>query len=157
MRGINIFEQAHLVNAIPPINGTGGKSTDVWHMKYHRWANIILQIGVSAAAATKILVFGCTDAAGTNPTAIPFTLYKEETALGDTLSAKEAVTAAGYTPSANDNIMYGILVDASELPDDKPYMYVQVTNGTNSVILSAVAILTGARYSGSATGETVIT
>lgn len=66
------------------------------------------------------------------------------------------MSAAGYTPSANDNIMYGIFLDAAELPDDKPWMYVQATNGTNSVIMSCLVILTGAGYVGSATGRTVI-
>lgn len=156
MRGLNLFEQAHVVHALPAINATGGKITDIWNMKNHRMANILLGIGVSAAAATKILVYACDNAAGDNPVAIPFSLYKEETAGGDTFSAREAVTAAGYTPSANDNIMYGIVVDSTELPDDQPWMYVSLTNGTNSVIASCFVVLTGAGYVGSATGQTVL-
>lgn len=155
-RGLNLFEEAHIVHALPAINGTGGKSTDVWNMKIGRSVNILFSIGVSAAAFTKLLVYACDDAAGSNPQALPFSLYAEETALGDTLGPRQAVTAAGYTPVATDNIFYGIFVDAAELPDDKPWMYVQATNGTNSVIMAAFAIITGTGYRGANTGQTAI-
>ena len=157
MRGENLFEQAHFVNLLPAVDLSGGKLTDVFHMKFHRWANIFIGIGVSAAAFTKIIVEACTDATGAGNEAIPYTLYKEETAAGDSFSAKEDVTAAGYTPSANNDIMYGIFVDSAQLPDDKPYVRVSLTNGANSVIASAVAILTGQRYTGAGNDQTVLT
>lgn len=156
MRGFNIFEQAHVVNGFAPVNGTGGKTSDVWSMKNHRAANILFKVGVSADAFTKLLVFACDDFASANPVAIPFKLYKEETALGDTFDAGVDVTAAGYTPSANDNIMYGIYVDAQALASlDKSCMYVQATNGTNSVLMDCTVILTGGS-GGAGTGETAI-
>lgn len=157
MRGINLFEQAHYVNLLPPVDGTGGKTSDVFHMKNHAFANILMQIGVSAAAATKIFVDACSNAAGDNSEAIPFDLYAEETAEGDTFAARQSVTAAGYTPSANNSIMYGIFVDAARLPDDKPYVRIRLTNGTNSFLVSAVAILTGPRYTGAPDQQTVLT
>jgi hypothetical protein len=145
MRALNLFEEAHIVNALPPIDITGGQSSDVWSMKNFRGANILLQAGVSAAAWTKILLFACDDFAGTNPVAIPFKIYKCETALDDKFTSNSDVTAAGYTPSANDNIMYGIYVDSQALASlGKECLYVQVTNGANSVIGSMAVILTGA-------------
>jgi hypothetical protein len=156
MRGFNIFEQAHVVNGVPPINATGGKASDVVTLKGHRAVNFLWKIGVSAAAATKILVYACDDFAGANPVAIPFKLYKEETAAGDTFDAAVDVTAAGYTPSANDNIMYGIYVDAQALASlGKACIYSQMINGTNSVIADCTVILTGGA-AGAGTGETVI-
>lgn len=148
MRGINLFETAHFVNAIPPVNGTGGVTGDVFSMKNWAWANILLKMGVSAAAATKILVEACTNAAGDDAEAIAYDLYAEETDAGDTFGERQSVDAAGYTPSANNNIMYGIFVDAARLPDDKPYCRVRVTNGTNSLLVDATVILTGFRYGG---------
>lgn len=148
MRGINLFESAHFVNAIPPINGTGGVTGVEFSMKNWAWANILLKVGVSAAAATKILVEACTDASGAGAVAIPFSCYSCETDGSDVFGAREAVTAAGKTPSANNNIMYGLFVDAAELPDDKPYVRVRLTNGTNSFLVDATAILTGFRYGG---------
>jgi len=156
-RALNLFEEAHVVNGLPPINATGGKASDIVSMKNFRGVNFLWQIGVSAAAPTKIFVYACDDAAGTNPVAIAFKIYKSETALGDIWGAATDVTAAGYTPSANDNIMYGIFVDAQALASSgKGWIYSQLTNGTNSVIASCAIIMTGAGYNGSNTGRTAI-
>lgn len=156
-RALNIFEEAHVVGGLPPINATGGKASDIVNMNGFRGANILWQIGVSAAAATKILVYACDNANGDNPVAIPFKLYKSETALGDIWGAATDVTAAGYTPSANDNIMYGIFVDAQALASSgKGWLYSQMTNGTNSVIASCAIILTGPRFAGANNGLTAI-
>lgn len=148
MRGIALAEVGHIVNILPPIDITGGKNGDVFSMENHSHATIIIQIGVSSAAFTKILVNECTSLAGAGATAIAFNVYKEETAAGDTLGARTAVTSAGLTPSANDTIMYVIELDAAELSDASHFVQLSLTNTTNSVIASAVAILTGARYGG---------
>ena len=145
---INVAEQLHIVNIMPPIDITGGVDADVFSMANYKHATIILAIGVSAAAFTKILVNEVDNFAGDNPVAIPYALYKEETALGDTLSAKEAVLAAGKTPAAADGIFYVIEIDADELSDGKGFIELSLTNGVNAVLASAVAILSGARYGG---------
>lgn len=145
-KGFYVAQQGHIINALPPIDISSGKFSDVWSMAKHQHCTIIVQVGVSAAAFTKIIVQACDDFVPTATTDIAYTLFSEETAAGDTLAAKEAVAAAGKTPSANDNIMYVIEVDASELPDGKPNLRVSLTNGVNSVIASVVAILSGSRF-----------
>lgn len=157
MRGINLFEEAHVVNALPAINGTGGKLTDVWSMKNFRAANIIFGIGVSAAAPTKLLVFACDDSTGANPVAIPYKLYKCETTNDDKFGPAVDITAAGYTPVATDNIMYGIYIDAQALASSgKGWLYASLTNGTNSILIDCKVILTGPGYEGSNNGITAI-
>ena len=146
MKGFVLAEEGHVVQAIAPIDITGGKTGQAFSMKKYQHASILVLIGVSAAAFTKIIVNQCTDAAGDGATAIPFSIYKAETAAGDVLGARTAVTSAGYTPSANDGIFYVIELDANELADGSPYVQVQLTNGANSVIGSCVAILSGARF-----------
>ena len=148
MPGFNIAEMGHIVNILPPVDITGGVTGDVFSMANHSHATIIVQVGVSAAAFTKIIVNECTDFAATGVTAIAYSVYKEETAAGDTLGARTAVLAAGLTPSANDNIFYVIELDAAELSDGYNFVQLSLTNGVNSVIASAVAILSGARYAG---------
>lgn len=145
MRAVNIFEQAKIVNGVPPINATGGKASDVVSLKNWRGFNAVWALGISGAAPTSIRVFACDNFAGDNPVAIPFRLYKEETSLGDTFDAGVNVAAAGYiTVSANDNIMYGIYVDAQALASlGKECIYTSLVNGTNSVIASCTVILTG--------------
>lgn len=148
MKGFVIAEQAHVVQVTAPVDVTGGATGQAFSMKKYQHASILVMIGVSAAAFTKILVNQCTDAAGDSPVAIPFNIYKQETggASHDVLGPRTAVTSAGYTPSANDGIFYVIELDANELADGSPYVQVVLTNGSNSVIASIVAILTGARF-----------
>lgn len=148
MPALNMAERHHFVNILPPIDISSGKFSDVFSMAKHAHATIIVQVGVSAAAFTKIIVNACDDFVPTTRTAIAFRQYAEETAAGDTLGAATAVAAAGYTPSAADNIMYVIEIDAEELPAGKPNLELSLTNGVNSVIASAIAILSGSRYAG---------
>lgn len=150
MKGINIAEQCHVVNILPPIDITGGVYGDVFNMANFAHATIIIQVGVSAAAFTKILLAECLAATGHSGTAVPiaFNYYAEETAAGDTLGARTAVAATGITPSANDTIMYVIELDAAELSEGYNWVELHLTNTSNSVIASAVAILSGARFAG---------
>jgi hypothetical protein len=155
MQGNVLSETSHFVNILPPVDVTGGKKCQAFSMANNGHATILLQVGVSAAAFTAIIVqYGTataaigSDVAGN--TAMAFSIYKQETAGAshDVLGARTAVAATGFAPSANDGIMYVIEIDARELPDGNPYIQLVLTNGTNSVIASAVAILSGQRYSG---------
>lgn len=146
MSGIVMAEQCHIVNILPPIDITGGATSDVFSMGNYSHATIIVQIGVSAAAFTKLIVEKCDNFTPTTHTDMAFAVYKEETDSGDTLGARTAVAAAGVTPDAADNIMYVIEIDADELGAGFDKLRLEITNGVNSVIASAVAILSGGRY-----------
>ena len=65
MRGYNLVEMGHVVNILPPVDITGGKSADVFSMANYNRAQIIIQVGVSTAAWTSIVVNECTALAGT--------------------------------------------------------------------------------------------
>jgi hypothetical protein len=147
-KGFVIAEEGHIVNLVPAVNITGGVTGQVFNMKNHAHVSILIQIGVSAAAFTKIIVNECTDIGGDGPVAIPFALYAQETAgaVNDVLGARQQIASAGYTPSANDGIFYVIELDASELDQGFDYVQLSLTNGSNSVIANAVAILSGARF-----------
>jgi hypothetical protein len=163
MKGSVLAEEAHVVNILPPVDITGGKVSQAFSMGKYQHATIVLQIGVSAAAFTKIFVDqGTATAAVGTPIAgaahIAFSIYTQETAGADkdVLSARTAVASTGYTPSAADGIFYVIEVDASELTDGNSYVQLNLTNGANSVIASAVAILSGGRYVGSASATVTL-
>lgn len=146
MKGFVIAEEGHIVQIMSPIDITGGVLSDVWSMANYGHATIIVSIGVSAAAFTKIILQECDDFTPSNSTDIGYGLYSEETALGDTLGARVVTAAAGKTPSANDQIHYVIEIDAAELTDGFPNLRLSLTNGVNAVLASAIAILSGARY-----------
>lgn len=153
MKGFVVAEQGHVVNILPPVDITGGAKAQAFSMANYQHATIVVQIGVSSAAFTKIFVkYGsATAAVGADvagSTAMAFNIYVQETAGADkdTLGARTLVAATGQTPAATDGIMYVIELDASELPDGFPYVQLVMTNGTNSVIASAIAILSGSRF-----------
>ena len=147
-KGICIAEECHIVNLLPPIDITGGQWTDVFNMEGYSHATIIIQAGVTAAAWTKIIVNECIDATGHSgtATAIAHSIYKCETASSDVLGARTAVLAAGTTPSANNNIFYVIELDAAELTSGYNWVEISLTDAGNANLVSAVAILSGARY-----------
>lgn len=147
-KGFYVAQEGHVVNILPPVDITGGKTAQAFNMANSAHASILVQQGVAAAAFTKILVNACTSAGGAGATAIPFDIYTQTTAgaANDVLSGRTAVAAAGYTPAAGSGVFYDIEIDAAQLPQGSNYVQLQLTNGVNSVIASAVAILTGGRY-----------
>lgn len=145
-KGIVIAEECHVVNILPPIDLTGGVTGDVFTMKDYSHVTIIVQIGVSAAAPTKIIINECNTIAGGAANAIAHAIYIEETAAGDTLGSRTEVLAAGTTPSANDNIFYVIELDAAALAEGFNFVQLSITDGGNATLASAIAILSGARY-----------
>ncbi len=150
MKGINIAEELHVVNILPPQSIAGAVTSDVFSLKNYQHATIIVQCGATNADAGFITIEECDDFTPTTDTAIAFSYYKEETAAGDTLSAKQAAVAAtGIDVSANDNLTYVIEIDAAQLTEGYPGLYLKWSAPGGATLVSAVAILSGPRYAGS--------
>ena len=156
MAGFHVCQDGHVVNAVPPldINGTGFTS-DRFKLALYSHASFLLQIGANNGASV-ITVEECDDASGSHSTPIAFRYAKEETALGDTLSALANASSTGISTHASaDSIMYLIEIDASELSDGYPYVCIKGSDPSASVLVSGVAILSGARYAGEITPTAV--
>jgi hypothetical protein len=146
MKRAVLAEEAHIVNILPPVDINGGAvESDYFSMKESAHASIILTLGVTGAAST-VTLFESDDAAGTTETAIAFSVYKEETAAGDTLGARTAVAAAGFATSTENSITYVIEVDACDLTDGYPYLVLKLSDPEVATLVSAVAVLSGNRY-----------
>ena len=153
---MNIAEEAHVVNILPPLDADGSaRVSDYFSLKDYGHASILLTIG-QAGAASQVTLEESTNNAGGSTAAIPFHLNREETAGGDTLAAREAVSAAGFATSTNNNTTYILDVDASELSPGAPYLVLKLSDPGVSTLVSAVAILSDARHGG-ATTVTAIT
>lgn len=149
MKGINLAEQCHIVNILPPQSIAGAVAADIFSMENYAHATIIVTAGATNADAGNITLEECDDFTPTTDTAIDFYYYAEETAAGDTLGARtKAVAATGIDVSANDNITYIIEVDASQLTDGYPCLELKWSAPGGATLVSAVAVLTGARYAG---------
>ena len=146
MKGFNVAEEGHVVSIIPPIDINGGATvSDYWNVKNASHCSIILTFGVTGATAV-VTLEESDDNAGNSTTAIGFSYYIEETAAGDTLATRTAVTSSGFTYSANNGIIYVIEVDASELTDGFPYLVLKIADPSSATLASAVAINSGIRH-----------
>ena len=146
-QGITLAQEGHVVNILPPIDANGAvRNSDVFSMRRYGHATIIVQVGVSGGAVSTVTVEECDDFVPTNATAIAFSGYKEETAAGDTLGAKVAATTAGFAMSTNNSIFYVIEIDARQLTDGYDNLRIVLTDPTASMIVSAVAVLSGSRF-----------
>jgi len=148
MKGINIAEQLHVVNILPPQDVSGGVTSDVFSLENHQHATIIVTAGSTNANAGNVTIEECDDLTPTTDTAIAFNYYAETTDAGDTLGARTAATTAGIDVSGNDNITYVIEIDASELTDGYPCLELKWSACGGATYGSAIAILSGARYAG---------
>lgn len=153
MKGFNIAELGHVVNILPPVDvdTAAGASCVCFSMENYSHVDIIIQTGVTDAVPGTITVEQCTDLAAGTAVAIPFSYYAETTAAGDTLGERTTVANTGFALSANDNCMYVISIDASQLSDGYPCIQVEWSNPGGSTLGSAVAVLSGARYAGECT------
>ena len=144
-KGTVIAEEFHVVNILPPQSATTALDADVFNMKNYAHATIIVQFGTTNADAGNITVEECTAADGTGATALTeLFVYAETTAAGDTLGAR--TDDPSIDVSANDNVMYVIEIDASELTAGYNYIQVAYSVPGGATLISAVAILSGARY-----------
>ena len=147
MKGFNIPENAHVVNALPPVSLAGGVTSDYWSMAKHSHVDILVLLG-AAVQVEQILVYQSEDNAATGEDAIVFKYYSETTAAGDVLDRQTDATVAGFaTASAGTaSTMHVISLDASELAVDHPYMCVKVVGAGGAQLGAIVAILSGSRY-----------
>ncbi len=143
-----LAQSGHAVLALAPVDVTGGKKTAAINLKNYSHLSALIGIGVSAAAPGAITVEACTAQDGTGATAIPFNVFKSETAAGDVLGPLVACTSGGFTPPATDGIFYVIEMDSSEMPAGSSYVRVSIADTTNSVIATVFFVLSGARYAG---------
>ena len=145
-KGCTIAEQGHVVNALPPLDiDAGAQTTDAFSMAEYSHASIIIQLGVTGAAST-VTVKESTDNAAAGATARAVDYYAEETAAGDTLSARTAATASGFATSTNDSVMYVIEINAEDLSDGSEWVTVHLSDPGAATFGSAVAVLSGSRY-----------
>jgi len=153
---MNIAEQGHVVNILPPQSITAAVTSDIFSMKNYAHATIIVTAGATNADAGNITIEECDDFTPTTDTAIDFNYCAETTAAGDTLGARTLAAAAmGIDVSGNDNITYVIEIDARELTDGYPCLELKWSAPGGATLVSAVAILSGSRYAGTESPTTI--
>lgn len=169
MQGWNIAEGAHLVQVLPPVSISGGKTGQRFHMKNAAHVSIIVMIGsMGANVPTAMLVKVCQDVNGTGATAIPFRSYKSKSngITVDQTSPPIVAAAAGITAfDKASNQFYVLEIDTQEslstgdasTSTDYPYIEWSITDSGNVTIVGVVAILSGQRFQGQGTSQPTVT
>ncbi len=145
-----------IVNALPPVDCNGGKTTDVISLKNYDTCTFIVQFGVVNDSATPglLTIKKCTAVDATGAAAMAFTYRVEATAAGDTLDAAAAATSTGIdldsVLSTTDSVFVVIEVKADELTDGTTTAYdclrLDIAYSAHSAIASCVAILSDGSY-----------
>ena len=143
-KGTNIAQEFHVVNILPPKDVSGGVSSDVFSMKDAGHATIIIQAGSTNADAGNVTLEECDNFIPTTHNEMTFNFWMEDTASGDVVEKQTA--AALIDVSGNDNIVYVIEVDASEMTAAYPNLRISWSACGGATYGSAVAILSGFRY-----------
>lgn len=155
MKRILLAEECKVVNMWPAKNlNNGATYTDVVNMEDYETLNLIIQSGGNTVGATvQVTCYETTGvtAGGGVGTLIGFDSW-EITASSDTVRAKAAVGAAShYTVPASKNVMAILAVDAKKLTAGYGFVEFKFSDPGAATYLSAVAVLTGNRYSGVST------
>ncbi len=145
MKGINIAEQCHIVLPFAPKDVDTLPTFEVWSMKNHGHASIILTLGVTGAAST-VTLLAADDFTPSNTTALAFDYYAMTTAGGDTIGVRTSATSSGFATSTNDGVFYVIEIDADALPEGKPNLQLVLSDPAAATFGAAVVVLSGARY-----------
>ena len=146
-KGFTIAEEGHDVLALAPVDINGGVNSAVWSMTQWGHASILVALGVTGGATT-VTVEECDDFVPSSVTAIAFSYYKEETAGGDVLSAKQAATTSGFVASTNDGVFYRLEIDAAQLSDGFPNLRVVLSDPSGATFGAVIATLSSGRYAG---------
>jgi hypothetical protein len=94
--------------------------------------------GTNTGTAT-ITVLAASDNAGTGAAAVPFKYRKKNAGVANSTHGNVIdATVAGFTTTANENTLYEIEIDASVLPDGKPFVALKLTETVNDPVDGAV-------------------
>ena len=147
-------QDGHIVMALPPQNITGGVHSLAINFTKYTHLSALVGFGATSAQVGLVTVEVCTAQNGTGSTAIPFTLFAQETNGGDVLGAQVNVPSTGYQPPNTANINYCIEVDSAQIPNNAVtgasagynYIRVSIADAANTDLAAIFFVLSGARY-----------
>lgn len=149
-KGFVLAEEGHLVQLWEPADHTAAESTLVVRMGKYSHLTAIISYGATPRVDGLILVESCNNMTPSVHTEIVFDYYEcildFEGALGDVLSARKSAAVTGLVPTAVANTMYVIELDADQLVSGHIGFRFRQADPTGASIMSAIAILSGARY-----------
>jgi hypothetical protein len=144
---MSVFSQEHFINGglAPVADGLAGTvNSDVVNTAQYDHATFVVIRGVATGGTADhtFTVEACSLADGTGAEAVPFK-SRGGALTGAALGALTARTAAGYTNVAGSNRLDVIEVEASDLPDGKPFVRLHSVEVTNDPVVAAILTILG--------------
>lgn len=141
------FGKRHIVKGLDAVANAfaGTVHSTVVHMAEYAVCRFIYHKAVGSTGTATITIEACDNAAGANPTAIPFKVQKY-TGADDLPGAVTAVAAAGFTTTAGSSQLYVIEVDAQSLGSQGWLRLTSVEVVASAVLGGIVIEMVGARY-----------
>lgn len=146
-----LSEKFSIINLFgPTADGfNGGPSSDVINMGKADRVNILFAHKGGTTGTGKVQVYAGDSVAPSNGEAVVFKYRKKTTGASDTWGAvTDAVAATGFTTVAGEDTIYDIQVDGADLPADKPYAYLLLTEVVNDPVVVQASAVMNARYPG---------
>jgi len=156
-KGFYVAQEGHVVSLLPPASASGGATGLIFNLKTYAHASIIIQAGALAGGATAIQLYSCTSEAGAGAAAQAFDYFFQSAAgAGNDVFAPGAIANSGRTnvasgsfaPANTANTVFVIELDAAQLPQGSPYVKLVLTDTAEADYYSAIAILSGGRFTG---------
>jgi hypothetical protein len=124
-------------------------TTDSISMANHdKLTFLVYQSGGTTGNATITMLASATSTPS-GSTALPFRYRKMTTGASDVMGDVINATASGFTTTANEDAIYELEIDSSELPEGQPWVHLVCTEATNDPVNGCViALLSEPRYGG---------
>lgn len=134
----------------------GNPASDIVSLANYGHVAFVIMQAAGAVGAYKIQVEACSDNTGSGNEAIAFS-YRKGDADGTDLGSLTAVASTGHTTTAGqEDRIFIVEVNAEDLPVDKPWVRLQLTETTDGAIDAGIlAILSEGRYLGSSLPDAV--
>lgn len=135
------FGESHVIKGLDAVADafSGTVYSDVVNLANWHLARFLVHKGVGLLGTSTLTVEACSDAAGNNPTAVPFR-YQSVTGADDVPSDVTAAAAAGFATTAGSSQLYIIEVAAQALPAGKPWVRLKAVEVVNDPVLGGILI-----------------
>lgn len=121
-------EFLHFVEALAPDADrfNGDPDTDILSLENYEGVTFVIILGTGTTGTVKFVATASDDAAGSTTEAIA-ARYRVQSSSDDTFGAITTLATTGYTTTAGGDQIILIEVLASDLPDGKPWVYIDTT------------------------------
>ncbi len=154
-----LSESHKIVNLVSPAADYNASTVTTAYvsLKNHNLLTIFVAHKGGTTGKSTITLNAASTTGGSGATAIPFTYRRKTTGASDVFGTISAALAAGIDTVPTEDTIIEIFVKSADLPVDKPYVNVVLTEAVNDPVSgSVIAILGQGRFKGNTSSPSVL-